>query len=73
VEGRVRNSVTRLGIAGAEVKLITSRVAYTAKTDDAGAFRVENMKDGDYFVSFDKPGYFPLRTDRPMQRIRVFG
>jgi hypothetical protein len=59
VEGSVVDAVTGAGIAGAKVELLRSTTPfYETATDSGGRFRFDNIKEGDYSVRYQSPGYW---------------
>lgn len=57
VEGIAFNRATGANVPGVTIKLAsvaaTSNVVYTAKSDAAGAFRIESLQGGDYVPAPD--------------------
>lgn len=73
VDGLIRNSATRAGVEGAEVHLWTKDgVHYETTTDAGGAFRIAGMKDGEYNMRLEKPGFTdPGAHDPDWHTVRV--
>jgi hypothetical protein len=64
VEGTVFNRVTRVGMPDVAVALRSDgKDVYTARTDALGAFRMEAIAEGEYFVNLPPvPGHIVLGT-----------
>jgi hypothetical protein len=61
VEGRVVNSATGGVIAGVAVHLSQGgKVAYSAKTDAEGRFRIESVQDGVYIADYKASGFWSV-------------
>lgn len=61
IEGVVVDTITGTGIPGTQVWLwIVNYADYSTVTDPAGAFHIDNLKPGVYFVQVEKPGLFVL-------------
>ena len=66
-DGRITGTVAdqsgaRLPGVGVQVVLVDGKAALaTATTDAAGAFRLERLPDGDYWIEFELPGFSPSR------------
>ncbi len=84
LSGRVVNSVTRAGIAGAEIRMCrsgspTPGVAIcrfdelpTAVSDETGTYRLTGLADGQYmFLPLPREGFFPVMPAKP--QINVSG
>jgi hypothetical protein len=60
VEGKVVNAVTGTGVGGAKVVLQQGPTsAYSATTDAAGHFVIQNVKDGAYSARYSADAYYP--------------
>ncbi len=64
LSGRVINSVTGAGVAGAEVSAWINDRGHAPETmtDDTGAFRFSGIPDGSYSVMAMKDGFFPAQS-----------
>lgn len=70
IEGSAFNRLTNAPVAGVVVELAlasaTAERLYTATSDATGAFRIADVKEGDYVASFQAPrGYLPPQTADP--------
>jgi beta-lactamase regulating signal transducer with metallopeptidase domain len=74
LSGRVTNSVTGAGVAGAEVSAWINDRGHAPETvtDDTGAFRFSGIPDGSYAVMAMKDGFFPAQSSFESP-VRVFG
>jgi 5-hydroxyisourate hydrolase-like protein (transthyretin family) len=65
VEGTVLNTVTRLGVAGAEVEVSAEDgpVHVSVITDAAGRFRADNLPSGKYTASVHHDGFADPQSD----------
>jgi len=67
VDGRVTDSVTRLGIGGVKVEVTAAeglgQTVCTATTDPGGAFHVANLAPGKYTASFQREGFGDPQSD----------
>ena len=74
VEGRVVNSATGAGIGGVAVTLWTQQgSSYQVTSDESGAWRVTDMKPGQYDSRFEKSGFMepPRAIPWPASALRV--
>jgi hypothetical protein len=64
IEGTASNKVTHAGVGGVAIKLAAAsapgKQLHVAKSDAAGAFRIEGVTEGDYVASFDAPAGFAI-------------
>ena len=70
VEGLAFNRLTRAGAPGVTVRLAAvanpGKAIYTTKSEAGGAFRFENVPEGDYILQVDWPeGFLPPHNLRP--------
>jgi hypothetical protein len=75
IEGRVTNSVTGEGVAGAKVRVLDRHSSvFETVTDSGGLYRLTGLTDGDYRAEFWKDGYSD-KTDMtsPLQQIMLGG
>src|SRR5262245_59381715 len=60
VAGTVTNSITGMPVPGVTVTVAApGRSGHTAATDAQGAFRFENIPDGQYTANFAMAGFLP--------------
>src|SRR5437868_5588037 len=65
VEGTITNASTQAPIPNVAVQLQRDKEIYKTTTGTQGAFRLENVPEGDYTPAFTKPG-FRQRTPKPL-------
>src|ERR1035437_9477189 len=62
IEGTAFNRITRAGVPDVTIRLALAfepgKQLHTAKSDAAGAFRIEDVQTGDYVATFDAPNGF---------------
>jgi hypothetical protein len=68
IEGAVVNELTKEPIRKVEISLrkqgaFTANAAYSAITDAAGKFRVENIEPGEYFLTQRRTGFIVSRSN----------
>ncbi len=71
-EGRVTDSVTHLGIAGAKVEVTAAEgnddTVHSATTDIGGAFHVANLAPGKYAARFQRDGFGDPQSDDDVEQ-----
>ncbi len=59
VEGSVFDAATGTGASGVKVELLKGATPfYETTTDGGGRYRIDNVKEGDYAVRYQSPGYW---------------